>query len=761
MKRWAAAAAVALIGIGITSARGSGGPDGPMLRYIDSDGGTPSERARLYGGRLGVIQTSSPEPLLYLEWRLLNGLQVGAEAGAALSTECCTATTSTAPNDGVFGWIAAVRQVPNAPYVSDYLATERPGPDYTTIPTCFRDAFDTASLTLKDRIRRFGRRSPAVLAWLGTQSAVFDACGDPRAALPAPMPGAPAWLTADRAYQEAAFALYNGRNAEAANRFAAIARDASSPWQPRALYLRVRAIRREALTHPGAGAFAAARVAIRELAAAPPGTYGRDEIYRMRRSLAYRDHPDALLGVVDRELHQPRPSPEIAASLRDYLSLSPRHTPRPEIADWLGTMKAYQRPAALAHAQARWAATKQLPWLVAALSLVRGDDPGAAALAADAARVPAGSPAWLTAQYHQMRLTIATADPAAMRQRLDAILIRDLSRSDRNIFLSLRTQLATSLDDVLARAVREPYCLQREEHCGASGWARENRAFAWNARRGRAIGLAPDARAILDRLPLRERIAAGRDPRLPAAFRLDLALTSYARAVQLQDDGAIDALAGDLAGLMPLMRRDWLAIRAHRPGADKRFAEFFVLAKIPGVATDLNDFYTRPSGSVRQYLGIWWDWAILPRGKTAGPVDFPALLGYNQWTYSAIGEDDATATDLSCFGLCGSGAAPFRFPRFVVEREGLAAAERRSFIIYGNNQEPTTFPAGTLSAWEEVLRHADAHPHDARSPEALYWLVRISRWGRSHDRLGYRAFRLLHGRYPGSAWARRAPYYFD
>jgi hypothetical protein len=754
--------AVALIGIGITAARGSGGPDGPMLRYIDSHGGTPSERARLYAGRLGVIQASSPKPLLYLQWRLLNHLRVGPEAGAALSGDCCDTPVSSGPTDGVFGWVAAVRRVPNAPFVSDYLSTERQGPHYTTIPNCFRDAFDTATATLNDRARRFGLRSAALLAWVRTQSAVFDACGDARAALPPAIPGAPAWLSADRAYQEAAFALYNGRNLDAANRFAAIARDGSSPWQSRALYLRVRAIRRDALSHPDAASFARARVAIRELAATPPGTYGRSEIYRMRRSLAYRDHPDALLGVLDRELNQAAPYPDIAVSLRDYLSLSPRRTPRPDIADWLDTMKAYDQKAALAHARARWAATRKLPWLVATLSLVPTEDPGAAGLAADAARVPATSPAWLTAQYHQMRLTLATADPAAIRRRTDAILARDLSRSDRNIFLSLRTQVATSLGDVLRLALREPYCLTDEEHCAHPGWAEENGSFAASMRRGRAIGLAPDARLILDRLPLPERMAAGRDRRLPAAIRLDLALTNYARAVHLQDDAAIDGMAGDLAVLMPAMRQDWRAITVQRPGEGKRFAEFFVLAKIPGVATDLNDLYTRPTGSVRQYHGIWWDRAILPRGKDAGAVEPAWPGGYYQWTYSVSGyQDDSGMADLTCLGLCGAGAAPFHLPRFVAERTARAATERRSFVIYGDNQGPTKFPPGTVSAWEEVLHHAAAHPRDPRSPEALYWLIRISRWGRSHDRLGYRAFVLLHRRYAGSAWVRRTPYYFD
>ena len=61
------------------------------------------------------------------------------------------------------------------------------------------------------------------------------------------MAEAPDWLKADRAYQEAAFDLYDGRNVEAAGRFAAIAKGNASPWRSKGLYLSARALQREAL----------------------------------------------------------------------------------------------------------------------------------------------------------------------------------------------------------------------------------------------------------------------------------------------------------------------------------------------------------------------------------------------------------------------------------------------------------------------------------------------------------------------------------
>jgi TolA-binding protein len=65
------------------------------------------------------------------------------------------------------------------------------------------------------------------------------------------------------------------------------------------------------------------------------------------------------------------------------------------------------------------------------------------------------------------------------------------------------------------------------------------------------------------------------------------------------------------------------------------------------------------------------------------------------------------------------------------------------------------------SVWEEVLTYAGAHPADTRSPEALYWLVHITRYGHSHNHLSHKAFDLLHQRYPNSTWAKQTKYYYD
>jgi hypothetical protein len=786
-----AAAVLALTGaLGLSSQPATAsGPASGGPSYIDVFGGETADLNAFYAGRIGIVMASSPRSHLFMDWRLLHGLPVGADAGKGLSVPCCGEAPDTG---GSYTWLQARQTVPGAPKRDNYyIETDRPLPNNASMPNCFGEAFETAVKTLQARVKAYGADSPWVVAWVVGQDAVFDACHNNNVALPALDAAAPAWLKADRAYQTAAQNLYLANNVAAAQGFAAIARDATSPWRPLAPYLVARAWMREASTSHAPKAFAEAHKAINTLAATPAGTYGRDQAAVMAKVLSIREHPDQAVASLAKVLNAPTLADTAAADFRDYLDLNDKTEPDPPVLDWIATIKggAAGAPAidptpdpavraartrdaeryALDHARALWAKTHDVAWLVAALSLAEPGDPSAPALIADAARLPRTSPAYLTAAYNRVRLTIGAAPEAETRAALDAVLARsDLSTSDRNLFTAERLQVAEDLPAFARLSLRKRLCAESDDKSGCvrGQWNEEVQAFniyddSGDGNGGR-IGLGPEARALIDRLPLAQRTALAADADLPAKLRMDVALTTWTRAVLMGDDGKADALSKLLPALLPQLADDFTRIAKAPPGEDKRFAEYFVLAKVPGLTTDL-ETYTRPEGGVDDFQGHWADWLVLPPGSTAGDSAPPCLQAYlpdGGCSDDAISDAELwPVSDLVCLTYCGESAFPLRRPDVVAAAQTQAESERKRMLKPKASDAPT--PAKAASVWEAILAYAKAHPADPRVPEALYWLVHVSHFGDGHNHSGHRAFDLLHQRYPTSPWAKKTKYYYD
>src|SRR5580698_2365428 len=64
-----------------------------------------------------------------------------------------------------------------------------------------------------------------------------------------------------------------------------------------------------------------------------------------------------------------------------------------------------------------------------------------------------------------------------------------------------------------------------------------------------------------------------------------------------------------------------------------------------------------------------------------------------------------------------------------------------------------------------ILTWAKAHPDDPLVPEALYRLVRVTRYGchgvSDTGRISKAAFDLLHSKYAQSPWTAKTPYWFN
>ena len=782
----------------------------PANWSLNEFGGSTTDLKLLQTGAPGVLMGTSPASLLFIAWRRLHEQPVSDAAATALTMPCCGGFHDS--SDAVTAWLAARMTVPGAAAIESSLSTERPGPDYTSVPNCLDDAFRTATKTLQDRTQAHGAASLGVEFWLMTQDAVFRACAKPVAALPALPDAAPDWLRADYRYQSAALAFYNAEFAEAAGAFAAIAQDDVSPWHEIAPYLRVRALLRRGLKSTSAPDLADARHAA---AALPASNRLHDAAANLGNMAQLRGDPAAASARLTTALSQPTLTGQAAADFKDLQSIA-AHAPPSDLMDWITTFKTgaaappmppdttgpaleraraaeASRAAALTHARDRYTATHDAPWLLAVLALMQPGDPaGAPALDAAAALDPA-APAYLTATYHRIRLTLATADPATLRTTLDTILARtDLTGTTRNLFRAERMLVAVDLSELARLSLRTRICTETNG-CKSQDWGYfgQGAGLFDGPAETASRGWGDDARYLIDRMALTSRMALGSDPALPAPLQLDLALTNFARAVLVHDEAAVDVLSRQLQTLLPVMAAEFAAIPAAitgaRPGVDRQFAEYLVFAKIPGLRADLLD-YTRPTGAIADFNGSWPNWVVL--AKPDPSIIAPAPILYDNANYQTIdvpagtdlGDGHIRLPDVVCDGMCGAGGFVPRAPGFLAATAVQATAERRLLPPPGRyadtasftpdrrgafpepvdiNAKPTPAPAGALYVWDFILDYAAKHPQDPRVPEALHWMVHVGHYGQSHNHSGKRAFLLLKSRYPTSSWARQNQFYYD
>ena len=94
---------------------------------------------------------------------------------------------------------------------------------------------------------------------------------------------------------------------------------------------------------------------------------------------------------------------------------------------------------------------------------------------------------------------------------------------------------------------------------------------------------------------------------LPVELRLDIGLTSWTRAVLEQDEGQIDALSLALEPLLPAEKANLATVVKSPAGPAKRFAEFFIMAQMPGLDTDLTSYDAAYA-------------AVSPPGRETGPT---------------------------------------------------------------------------------------------------------------------------------------------
>jgi hypothetical protein len=763
--------------------------------------------SRFGAGELGILQPTFRPEYLVVAYRYLSASPLTiAERNAALGL--CEAPCDENKASAIDEWQDARKEISSVP------VPKFDGPDRAifknmtggttwmdNFPNCLDPAFEKATATLTQRVRQFGKESPAVRSWVEAQDAVFSNCsGHPsaNARYPDPVdPLLPEIIRMDRSYQIAAAHFYAEDFDGAGKMFQEITGDSKSPWHAIASLLVARSLIRKATLNngedgPDLNVLREAEKVLEKILADASLSEIHPAAGRLQGFVLFRTDPVNRLHSLGQRLARPN-DPTLSQDLDDYSMLldhrgiygaaivagngqgkmnSTTVTQDDSMTDWIDTIRTND-----AHSRARaveqWKQSGSLAWLVAALIKAQTDDPQTKDLISAARKVSPQSLAYVTVTFHRLRLDTMLGQRDNARSELDDFLKASrpmLSRSDSNLFAGLRMSLAINLNELLEFSVRAPAMtsdfgegydsptpvrddVEEKKLEKANAEPRFDLDGAWMLTRG---------------LPTELLLQAAQNKQLPESLRSNVARATWVRAVLLDDQATALRLAPIVGAIKQkksanLGENDFLRLRnetggqapdlaalmkeyeAAEAGASRRFRGILTILRAPGLRPFVEVGLGRqtPVGLIDSFRDNWW--ASLEDRDPKDPKNRGFISGMN----SPVGEWDRPGM----FGPFYVGGS-FSPPEFLTE------SQRKAAQIEWSRLSETGMGPTWLA--RQVIAWAKSHPGDPRVPEALHLAVRAMRYGYAGNaELSKEAFDTLHHRYPNSEWTKKTPYWFD
>ena len=741
------------------------GPDFEPEVFVN--GIRPDDLAAFSKGQLAILQAGFDSDEYTVAFRYLNGGKLSAEEQAALMPPSPDPDFETAEQ-----WQAEQAAEKDAEESAPPKLWEKARAEYVpAIPApdqqigietnvaggfhfteyylnCPNPSFQTAVLTLRKRAITWGKSNSSLLDWIRAQDAVFSNCDGKAPSMPSAAPaGAPALLSADRAYQIAAANLYAGKYDEAAQQFAAIAADKESPWHEMGNYLAARAIVRKAFalgkgSNPYSEGIAdfdpgvmnrAQQILEHELSTPHPASM-RNDLQAELNFIRIRTDPEKRAAEISADLSGPKPDPNYAQDLKDLSWLLTNQIKIQNPPPLLAWIAAWRGSNTAASAFATWQQDHALPWLVIAIVKASSSDAFAPILIDAAAAIPPTSPAYDTAFYHRVRLLIDLQRFDEARVLLDKSLAAPSLQkpsSERNALLGERMAVAHDLAEFLTYASRvaletgsEPAVDMRALCQKRAGLPLYGGKTAPCPELDQPITFDGDATRILnEKTPLSLLIEAVNSPVLPPNLRRNIAIAAWTRAVILDDTKSAAALAPKLPSEIGVTA-----------STSSGFPAFVAILRHDGVQPILDP-------------GI---------ARVASYSQFDDFRD-NGWCQ--LGANNGTQGE----NVPPSSALPPP-PIFTPTEQQQASSEFARL---------KALPDSSDFLGQRIIDYAKQHPDDPEVPEALALTVRATHYDCQtfdpnvpYDKrpqfssTGKAAFDLLHQHYPKSPWTAKTPYYY-
>lgn len=715
----------------------------------------PARYDAFASGELGVVRPTYARSYLVEAYRILSGRPPLKKVAPAAVRPAPYAY----PSSAAATWVRGSAEVLNEPpppkdrYVEFATTRPVPGSDYQHFDNCLDESFEHAVRTLEARRATFGAASAELREWTRAQRVVFSNCGNAGTLfVPPPLPAdTHALLRADREYQIAAAHFYGMAYEDAARRFVAIGRMASSPWRPYGRYLAGRTrIRQATLASDDdprkVELFALAETELAAALADPTASTIHESARGLQLLIEDRVRPVNRLHTLTTRLttaeaadpHEfgdyTRILDRFAGDTTEYTYRTVKHLDAVIAADdandWVlafqgGGEEATER------AVLRWRQTRSLPWLIAVLWKIPPDHAIAPEVLDAASMIDAQSPGFASVAFLRVRLLAhrgTRTDARAVLATLPSQPGAGIDDETINLLKAERLMLADTFDEFLENA------------------SRTSLAVDYGPSVSRLPVLDGDAADTLTyQMPFARLIEAARSTRLPDRIRTAVAAAALARAIVLKrEDVGLRAAAVLRPLAPPSLCADIDRYMDAATSADRHFAGVILMLRTPG----LRAYVTGP-----EYLR-WSGSQDAPRPMLSRQFDH--IYHENWWCVYAGGAISRGWEERSTLRTMLYGSRPVAAPAFLTAADTAAAArELRALWEVGH---PRAFLATETLAWARTRRA------DPLLPELLAHVVESGRWASCGNReqaaaLSRRAFETLHRLYPESDWARRTKYW--
>ena len=389
-----------------------------------------------------------------------------------------------------------------------------------------------------------------------------------------------------------------------------------------------------------------------------------------------------------------------------------------------------------------WRKSKSLPWLVSVMSKISHKDERKAEVIAEAAKVSPDSPAYVTLEYHQIRLLIGENKPKEAAVRLSELLNKmgtKLPPSARNSFFEMGVGCAGSLAEFVKLAAPSPavitwdYDINELPDTDASFEPGPVKLTATDKYFNYTGCLTDQSAEIINKAaPLPTFVALASNTALPATVRLDLAQAGWTRSVLLKNEKMAMTLSPVLGKLRPQISKSLAAYDTAKSGTDKEYAGLTTILRNPGMRPYVTAGLPRETAfdKIDSFRNNWWS-AEMPQA--------PRNM-YRDDEEDAVKKKEAPKEVGSAF---------------------LTPAE----LTQGRKESADITKLGTApnDLAQRVLALAKANPKDPRLAEMLHLVVTTTRYGNTDDKttaFSKQAFQALHKNFPASEWTKKTKFWF-